>query len=80
MGLLPIEQNYNFLGLTGGARRIGGVQQPVTWAAGGGEATPEFSGRAVDKLPKNGQFVNFTENLAAQAGYDRGISTKTLWV
>lgn len=44
MALSAIEQNYNFLNLTGGARRIGAIEQPRTWAVGGGEANPAETG------------------------------------
>ncbi len=80
MGLTPIEQNYNFLDLTRGTRGIGavGTYRPYEGGAvagGGGEAAPA---RAVDRLPK-AQMVSYEENLAPQAGYERGLSTKTLW-
>lgn len=77
--LLPIEQNYNFLNLTGRTR---GVQAPVYTpqvqpAGGQGSEGGAAVGRAVDRAPK-AQMVQYSEYLPAQAGRDAGYSTKFL--
>ena len=79
MGLAPIEQNYNFLNLTGRTR---GVQAPVYTpqvqpVGGQGPESGMPSGRAIDRAPK-AEMVQYNEYLPAQAGYERGVSTKFL--
>lgn len=80
MGLNAIENNYNFLNLTGRSRGVGavGTYQPYQGGVVAGGEIESTPARAVDRLPK-GQMLDFQENLSAQAGYKAGISTKTLW-
>lgn len=79
MGLSLIEQNYNFLQLTGDTRHVGAIGSPQPYVGGtstgiGGQDAPA---RAVERLPK-GEMVAFEENIPPQAGRERGISTGTL--
>ena len=79
MALSPIEQNYNFLNLTGRTR---GVQAPMYTpqpipVGGNGSESGMPSGRAVDRAPK-AEMVQYNEYLPAQAGRDAGFSTKFL--
>ncbi len=80
MAIPGIEQNYNFLNLTGGARGVGAVGPHRPYEGGGVTATgaEPAPSRAVDNLPK-AQMVAYHENIPAQAGYAAGISEKTLW-
>lgn len=60
---------------------VRGVNGPEGGYAGGGgvvETASNISGRAVDKLPK-AEMHKFQEDLRAQAGYDAGVSTLTMW-
>lgn len=80
MALSPIEQNYNFLNLTGKSRGVGAVStyQPYDPGVAGTGQSQGVSGRAVDRLPK-AEFVNYDENIPSQAGYGAGISHLTMW-
>ena len=82
MALNPIEQNYNFLNLTGKSRGVSGVgYHPYVQPTGGEPAGQEGGlpkGRAVDNAPR-AEMVNYSEYLPAQAGY-RGYSTKFIIV
>ncbi len=59
MGLSPIEQNYNFLNLTGGARRIGGIKYTpaVAGVAPGTNSSGVTSVNLEDKTGTSNQSV-----------------------
>lgn len=74
--LPPIE--HNFLGLTGGAKGIQGINRtPVQYTGGLGAESGAVSGRALDKAPKAQKF-DYQEYLPAQAGYENGQSKWSL--
>ena len=80
MGLSPIENNLNFPQLTGQSRKVGAVHayQPYEGKGVSGGAIEAAPARAVDRLPK-GEMVDYLDHTPAQAGYELGISRKTLW-
>ena len=79
-GTLPIEQNLNFLNLTGRTRGVGAIDTNKSYKGGpvavGDNNT--YTGRAVERFER-GQMVYYPEYIPAQAGRKEGISTQTLW-